>query len=217
MAKSIYSISITQSGINLLGGCNNYSYPYSLSTTTQIISIGNATITKNDCAQSDDQLYASGIAKMYKYLISNTSDTYTLKFYDQAGNSGYTLTSVKKTTGAVGTASQIKTVTAPAQINPFAPGTYLMLLLQRRDLPRQIVNITGNTLTYKVCDTIQQTFQLGKSNALNSTIVITGGPITSNTCSSSSDLLYYSTLNMMASYSYDPSAAVVILSNDKGV
>lgn len=107
-----------------------------------MIVIGNQTATNKSCGQSDDQLYVSGINKMYKYLISGSNGIFTLRFYDQSGNPGYTL-SINQNKGT--SASQNKV--APASLSsptpqPLAPGPYLLLNLQRRDIPRVLVNVT---------------------------------------------------------------------------
>jgi hypothetical protein len=147
--NSPYYLTITAATITLNGGCNTYSYPYTITPSTQLITLGNATATTNSCGQSDDQLYASGVIKMFKYLTSTSGNTNSLVFYDQTGNSGFSLyqkiaQAVKPVTGSP--------ATQPS--GPFAPGLVLMLLLQRRDLPRALVNLTSTSLTYTLCNTI---------------------------------------------------------------
>lgn len=151
---------------------------------------------------------------MYKYLLSSTNGLFTLKFYDQTGTAGYTLQINQK----------INTSPTPAAIAPvvpvsvaMVPGKYLLLLLQRRDLPRVLVNITANMLTYKVCNTIQQIYLPAKLTLNASNITFTGGPITNATCNTNNDDIYYGTLNLAKSYSYDASASSVIFSNSAGI
>lgn len=144
-----YSITITPSLLQLNGGCNNYSFLYTINNSLQVFTIGNSTAPSKSCSQSDDQLYISGVAKMYKYLLSSTNGLFTLKFYDQTGAAGYTLQINQKTN-----IPSIPVPIAPVSV-PLMPGKYLLLLLQRRDLPRVLVNITANMLTYKLCNTIQ--------------------------------------------------------------
>lgn len=91
LPKSAYSLIITVSSIQLIGGCNSYSYDYTINSNTQVINIGNSVSTKNECDNSDDQLYVSGINKIYKYILSNVNGAPRLNFYDQAGNIGYAL------------------------------------------------------------------------------------------------------------------------------
>lgn len=87
-----YYIVIGTTTLTLNGGCSNYTFAYTINSTTQIITIANATsnITKA-CAKSDDSLYISGITKMNKYLLSSSSGRYTLNFYDKTGKIGYSL------------------------------------------------------------------------------------------------------------------------------
>lgn len=86
-----YSITFSPSQLQLNGGCNAFSFPYSINNISQVITIGNASSTEKACTQSDDQLYVSGVTKMYKYLLSSTNGLFTLKFYDKNGTSVYTL------------------------------------------------------------------------------------------------------------------------------
>lgn len=97
------------------------------------------------------------------------------------------------------------------------PGKYLLLLLQRRDLPRVLVNITANMLTYKVCNTIQQIYLPAKLSPSNSTITFTGGPTTNSTCKTNNDDLYSGTLNQAKTYTYDSAASSIIFSNSAGI
>ena len=97
------------------------------------------------------------------------------------------------------------------------PGKYLLLLLQRRDLPRVLVNITANMLTYKVCNTIQQIYLPSRLTSNSANITFTGGAITKSTCKPNNDDLYSGTLNQAKTYAYDASASSVIFSNSAGV
>ena len=114
--------------------------------------MGEPTSTRKACANSDDQLYVSGVTKMYKYLVSPTSKGYSLNFYDTTGNIGYALQIRKPGTATPGRAS------APKKILPFSNGVVLMLLLNRRDLPRAVARINGDTLTYSGCNTMTHKF-----------------------------------------------------------
>jgi heat shock protein HslJ len=138
-----YSLTITSNTIRINGGCNNFTYQYTINSTSQLIVIGNQSSTNKSCGQSDDQLYVSGINKMYKYLISGSNGIFTLRFYDQSGNPGYTL-SINQNQGPQ-TRSSPTSAPAPSPNQapqPLSPGTYLLLNLQRRDIPRALVNIT---------------------------------------------------------------------------
>ena len=207
-----YSITITPTLLQLNGGCNNYSFPYSINNVSQLITIGNSTSTSKSCAQSDDQLYVSGVAKMHKYLLSSTNGLFTLKFYDQNGTSGYTLQINQRANIAAPPPAPVAPVSAPMM-----PGKYLLLLLQRRDLPRVLVNITANMLTYKVCNTIQQIYLPSRLTSNSANITFTGGAITKSTCKPNNDDLYSGTLNQAKTYAYDASASSVIFSNSAGV
>lgn len=89
--QSPYSLNITSTTITLKGGCNTYTYPYTVTPQVQVISLGKPTMTEKACQNSDDQLYVSGIEKMYKYLESSTPNGRVLNFYDEKGNIGYAL------------------------------------------------------------------------------------------------------------------------------
>lgn len=177
-----YSLIISSTSISLLGGCNNYSFSYLINATSQTITIGNSTSSNNACGQSDDQLYVGGIQKIYKYLLTKSAAS-TLSFYDQQGNIGYVLkTAALPPTPATSTTTQ----------TPLSPGTYLFLLLKRRDLPRMLVTISANTITYQGCNTIKHTFSPATlTTAKTGQITITGGPSTTNNCSINNDKLYY--------------------------
>lgn len=220
IGKASYFLLFSNVSLRLGGGCNVYDYDYTLNSSTQIITVVNGTSTKKACGQSDDQLYVSGISKMHKYLLSSTNGVNTLMFYDQKGNPGYILSLSNKTQGVPTavlnpnalrpnpTASTTKipqpAPKVPTVVNPFEPGTYLMLLLLRRDLPRTIIKMTDTTFTYKLCDSIQQTYELGSRNSLNSTIKISGGPANARNCTKSNDSIYYNTLNEASRYTFDP-------------
>jgi len=177
--KTNYYLLINGTFITLNGGCNIYTYQYTINSTTQLITIGNATQTNKSCGGSDDQLYVSGISKMYKYLVITTSSGYSLMFYDQAGNAGYSLYS--KIVNTPPTSPQINSV------NPFT-GQALMLVLQRRDLARSIVTITNNTMTYTLCNTIKHTYTVSTPGKSTGSIKITGSVSTNNTsCAKSND------------------------------
>jgi heat shock protein HslJ len=107
LPSTSYNLTISPTTIRINGGCNTYTYQYTINSTSQLIAIGNQTSTNKSCGQSDDQLYVSGILKMYKYLISGSNGIFTLRFYDQTGNPGYTL-SINQNQGAQG--SQAKSV-----------------------------------------------------------------------------------------------------------
>jgi hypothetical protein len=216
--SSPYFISFTSTSIQLIGGCNNYTFGYNINSTTQTITVGNSTSTNGSCGQSDDQLYASGINKMYKYLLSSTNGIYTLNFYDQTGAIGYTLQNKQNIQSSSSAATAKATSPLATQTSlPLSPGTYLLLLLQRRDLPRLLVNITANTVVYKGCNTILQSFSPFQLTATQSSITFTGGPTTNNSCALNNDSVYYGALNLVKSYSYDPSAGAVVFSNAANV
>lgn len=175
-----YSLTINQTSISLLGGCNNYSFSYSVNTTSQTISIGNSTSSTASCSQSDDQLYVSGIQKMYKYVLTKSAAS-TLSFYDQQGSIGYILK-----TPALSTPIQ-----TPATQTALSSGTYLFLLLKRRDLPRMLVTVSANSITYQGCNAIRHTFSPASLTSTKSgQISISGGATTSNTCSINNDQIY---------------------------
>ena len=90
---------------------------------------------------------------MYKYLVSPTPKGYSLNFYDTAGNIGYAL-QIRKP----GSSATSRRTSAPPKILPFGNGVVLMLLLNRRDLPRAVVRINGDTLTYSRCNTMTHKF-----------------------------------------------------------
>lgn len=163
-----YSLTFTSNQITLNGGCNTFNYPYTIDYVTQIITIGNGTSTLKACAQSDDQLYVSGIQKMYKYLLSSNNTVHSLVFYDRNGSAGYRL-SIRRTNAISG---QPSVVAPPSQPNPLGPGTFLLLLLKRRDLPRAIVNLTSTTLTYSQCNTMTHKVTISNPKASSGSISI---------------------------------------------
>mgnify|MGYP006995457805 CR=1 FL=1 len=79
----------------------------------------------------------------------------------------------------------VQTYQPPPQINPILngiqPGKYTVLLLQRRDLARKIINIQNNSFTLTICNTIKFTFTIGNSKALSISAQIQ----TSNNCDTS--------------------------------
>lgn len=210
--KTSYSLLISATTITLNGGCNNYTYQYTLTPATQLITIGASTQTKNPCAQSDDQLYVSGITKMYKYLVSSSASAYSLIFYDQTGTAGYSLY------------SKIAAPAAPSVLNTqastpnlFANGQALMLVLQRRDLPRAIVTITPTSISYTLCNTITHNYKVDTPGKSKGSITVTGGASTNNlSCSKSNDQVYIGSLNSAVSYSYDPNANTIVFTNKDG-
>ena len=92
-----YSLAFNSSHLSLLGGCKNYSLPYSLTNITQVISIGKANLTSPKiCQQSDDQFYISGLTKMMRYVIIKSDVSTSLRFYDDNGTAGYFLILTRK-------------------------------------------------------------------------------------------------------------------------
>lgn len=216
--SSPYTLVFSPSMIVLSGGCSNYNFNYTLNTTTQIITLGSlAASVSAACSKSDDQLYISGVSKMYKYLISSTNGAYTLNFYDQTGNIGYSLRSGASQSQSVQKPAQTSSTTLTPTPTPLSAGTYLLLLLSRRDLPRVLVNITSNIITYKSCNNIQHTFTPARLTSNSGSISFSGGPTTNNTCTINNDQVYFGTVNSAKSYKFDPSAGALILSNDAGV
>jgi len=102
---------------------------------------------------------------MYKYLLNSNNGTQILNFYDQNGQIGYSLaiepkdnpSPSKTVSNSAPKANQITQSSAKTNV-AFSPGKYLMLLLQRRDLPRVPIMISEKTITYKRCNDIVQTF-----------------------------------------------------------
>lgn len=175
-----YSLAFNPTAISLLGGCNSYSFSYSINTTSQTISIGNSTSSTSSCAQSDDQLFVSGIQKMFKYVLTKSASS-TLSFYDQQGNIGYILKTPVPSSPTQAPTTQIA----------LSSGTYLFLLLKRRDLPRMLVTISANSITYQGCNTIKHTISPASLTAAKTgQISITGGPTTSKICSINNDQIY---------------------------
>lgn len=216
LPSTSYSLTITPNTIRINGGCNTFTYQYTINSTSQLIVIGNQTSTNKSCGQSDDQLYVSGILKMYKYLISGSNGIFTLRFYDQTGNPGYTL-SINQNQGAQGSQAKPAQPSSPNQTPlPLTPGTYLLLNLQRRDIPRALVNVTEGRLTYKSCNTIVHTFEPKKLTSAKGSIKITGSAITSINCTVNNDYLYMTALNSAVTYVFDPNAKTIIFSNQGG-
>jgi hypothetical protein len=159
---------------------------------------------------------------MNKYLLSNTNGIYTLRFYDQTGNSGYLLQINQSSLSKASPTQPQKAAPptpapTPAPVQPLASGKYLLLLLQRRDLPRVLVNITKNTLIYKSCNSIQQVFLPAQLTGPKSSISFSGGPTSNSTCKPNNDEIYYGTINLAKSFSFDVNAGTVILSNAAGI
>ena len=112
----------------------------------------------------------SGVVKMYKYLVSSTSRGHSLNFYDVTGNIGYALR-IRKETGS--SSRRPSGPPAPKQIEPFANGVALMLLLNRRDLPRAVLRINGDSFTYSRCNTMTHKFTTANPLANEGSIRIT--------------------------------------------
>lgn len=206
--RTNYYLLINASTITLEGGCNVYTYRYTINATTQLITIGNVSQTNRSCTGSDDQLFVSGITKMHKYLVSTSSTAHSLIFYDQAGTAGYSLFSRINAT---------PTVIQVAGPNAFAAGQALMLVLQRRDLARSIVRITENTFTYTLCNTITHTYTVSTPGRSTGSITITGSATTNNAnCAKSNDQVYITSLNSAISYVYDSNANTIVFSNKDG-
>lgn len=205
-----YSLTFTKDKISLNGGCNAFTFPYEIDSTTQIITVKEGTSTLKACTQSDDQLFVSGVNKMYKYLFSTTSSEYNLNFYDKTGNAGFKLT--MPVPGAT------KIVAAPVeQSAPFAKSTALLLLLKRRDLPRAITNITPTSLSYSRCNTMTHSIKIDDPKAISGNIVISLLSQTKKACPDSTDQVYIDALNSASSYSYDSQAKTILLKNKEGV
>ena len=105
---------------------------------------------------------------MYKYLVSPTPKGYSLNFYDTAGNIGYAL-QIRKP----GSSATLQRTSAPPKILPFGNGVVLMLLLNRRDLPRAVVRINGDTLTYSRSNTMTHKFSTPDPEAKQGKISMT--------------------------------------------
>lgn len=180
-----------------------------------MIKIGASTSTEKACGNSDDQLYVNGISKIYKYVYNNANGIARLNFYDQTGNIGYALDN-SKNSQTNSPKSSSNSITPPSESWPLSTGNYLLLILSRRDLPRVIVTISGNTISYKGCNSIIQTFSPSQLTLPKSSISITGGPTTNNNCPVNNDSAYFGALNQARTYSYDANAGTVIFSNADG-
>lgn len=166
------------------------------------------TLTLRFCTQDDDQLYASGVEKMHKYLFDSPSGQSSLTFYASDGSPGYRLNPKR-----VGT--QGSTVVAPPA--PFAEGVVLMLLLKRRDLPRVFVSIAADGLSYSLCNSIRHSLKVANSAALAGGRVVVGpGLSTRKACAVDNDRLYSSTLESAVGYSYDATTRTLLLRNTQG-
>ena len=113
---------------------------------------------------------------MHKYLLTESGNMHVLKFYDSEGEPTYTLEIEKSTKQAAPSRSMVPA--APKEELPFESGTYLLLILQRRDLPRKIVKINGNSITYSGCNSIEHLYQLDDPKAPDGKISIRGGAVT---------------------------------------
>ena len=164
----------------LQGGCNVHSFPYSNDQKAQVVTVDSSkgVSTRKLCKQDDDQLYVSGISKMYKYLSSSGGNSLT--FYDQEGNPGLKVSR--------------KGTTTPAADKPFAPGVVLMLLLKRRDLPRAIVNITADSLSYSLCNSVRHSLSVESPTASSGVLKVGPGLSTRKACPVDNDRLYSSAL-----------------------
>ena len=214
-----YYLTITGATITLNGGCNIYSFPYTINSVSQTITLGGQTATERACTNSDDQLYVSGITKMFKYLTSVSSSAYSLLFYDQTAKPTYSLYQKIANTPTPTVTSSLQTspaTVAAVPTSPFVPGTFLLLLLQRRDLPRAIVTLTPTTFTYSLCNTISHNYALANPNAPNGPITISGAALTKKACPQSTDDVYISTLNSAVTYSSDPSTNTITFLNKAG-
>ena len=210
-----YSILFTPQEIRLLGGCNGYSFQYELNSATQLITIGEENGSKRDCSASDDKLYVRGIRKMHKYLLSDSDSKHLLKFYDVDGEPTYTLEIEKSEPSPSSSSPAIPA--PPKKVLPFESGNYLLLLLQRRDLPRKIIKVTANAMTYSGCNSIEHLYQLDDPKAIEGGISIRGGAVTEKACVDSTDDVYYQSLNLAKSYKFDEKVGVIILSNAAGI
>lgn len=153
-----------------------------------------------NCSNSDDQLYISAVSKIYKYISGQLGNQQSVKLFDLAGNLVYDLQ------------PKVKTISSP----PMPPGNYILLLLQRRDLPRVFVTVTSTNFTFSLCNKYSYNYVLGSSTSLNSTIKISGGAISSNNCTTSNDKIYDTALISSVVYVSDRTLNTVILSNSEG-
>jgi hypothetical protein len=216
LATTPYTLTFTANTIRLAGGCANYTLNYTINSTTQIITIGNSTPSvPSSCRQSDDQLYLSGITKMYKYLVSTTNGVSSMSVYDQSGSIGYSLRTTPSSAPRAAVPPSPPVPAAPPA--PLAPGTYLLLLLGRRDLPRVLVTVTSNSISYRSCNRIQQSFTPARLTGNKGSITFEGGPTTTNTCAVNNDLVYSGTLNQARTYNFDPAAGAIVFSNGSGL
>jgi hypothetical protein len=111
-----YSLAFNSSHLSLLGGCKNYSLPYSLSSSTQTIAIGRANLTSpKTCQQSDDQFYVSGLTKMMRYVIIKSDVSTSLRFYDDNGTAGYFLILTGKENATTAVNKSAKPTISPAK------------------------------------------------------------------------------------------------------
>lgn len=219
-----YSLVFNATDLQLIGGCNTFTYGYILYPNTQNIQLGPSRYTSQTCTKNDDQLYASGISKMYNYTLSSANEGIKLKFYDQGNVLVYDLilktnnSSPNNTSSTSNVIPPNNPITLSTPAYSLSSGRYILLLLQRRDLPRILVNFTSNTLTYSICNTIQNLYILSNPNNLQSgNIKITGGPTSNNSCTSSNDQVYYGTLNLVSTFKVDQTSGVITFSNAGGI
>jgi heat shock protein HslJ len=212
-----YYLNISNSTIALLGGCNSHSFLYTLDPANQTITLGPDVSTLKFCADSDDQLYLSGVQKMYKFLLSDTSSGQRLNFYGKDGKIGYAL-EIKKPAGSA-PAAEGHAVQSAVKFDPFASGVVLMLVLKRRDLPRAVVTIdkAKGTLSYTSCNQITQNFAVADSGALSGSVKVGLGAKTSKTCPNNEEQVYVDALNSAVSYVFDPDTKTTIFKDKAGV
>ena len=91
-----------------------------------------------------------------------------------------------------------------------------MLLLNRRDLPRAVTTISGDTLSYKGCNKIRHKFIIADPEASEGTIEISSISQTRKACPNDNDKLYMDALNSAVRYTHDPRAKTIIFTNAAG-
>lgn len=151
---------------------------------------------------------------MYKYLVSTTNRGHFLNFYDTTGNIGYAL-EIRNNAGG-NTGSGMAGPVVPKKNEPFANGVVLMLLLNRRDLPRAVTRISGDTLSFSGCNKMTHKFIIADPESSQGKIEISLLSQTEKACPTDNDQLYIDALNSAVSYTHDPSAKTIIFSNAAG-
>jgi hypothetical protein len=87
--------------------------------------------------------------------------------------------------------------------NMITAGSYLMLLLSRRDLPRLSVNVTNSTLSYQGCNQMVHNIQyMG-----NMDMKVTGGKVTNQTCKVDNDKIYMNLVNSVTAFAFNQSGS----------